>query len=69
MQSNVLIHNNARTCIADFGPSTLLTQLGGSTFETSFQRITPKVILTPQNDLYSFGGIMSQVLTGEMLYH
>ncbi|KAF9219862.1 hypothetical protein BS17DRAFT_370394 [Gyrodon lividus] len=37
LESNVLIHDNGRACIADFGLSTLLTELGGSTFATSRQ--------------------------------
>ncbi|KIK92331.1 hypothetical protein PAXRUDRAFT_147561, partial [Paxillus rubicundulus Ve08.2h10] len=88
--SNVLIHGNGRACIADFGLSTLLTELGGSTFATSFQaRGTlrwaapelldleilenddnpPKVVPTPESDVYSFGGIMLQVLSGKVPYH
>ncbi|KAF8838108.1 kinase-like protein [Paxillus ammoniavirescens] len=88
--SNVLIHGNGRACIADFGLSTLLTELGGSTFATSFQaRGTlrwaapelldleipenddnpPKVFPTPESDVYSFGGIMLQVLSGKVPYH
>ncbi|KAF9225089.1 kinase-like protein [Gyrodon lividus] len=35
--SNVLIEANGRACISDFGLSTLLTELGGSTFATSRQ--------------------------------
>ncbi|KIJ10913.1 hypothetical protein PAXINDRAFT_16135 [Paxillus involutus ATCC 200175] len=35
-QSNVLVHDNGRACIADFGLSTLLTELEGSSFSTSF---------------------------------
>ncbi|KAF9238135.1 kinase-like domain-containing protein, partial [Melanogaster broomeanus] len=35
--SNVLIDDNGRACIADFGLSVLLTELGGSTFATSIQ--------------------------------
>ncbi|KAF9220165.1 hypothetical protein BS17DRAFT_356758 [Gyrodon lividus] len=35
--SNVLIHGKGRACIADFGLSTLLTDVRGSTFSTSFQ--------------------------------
>ncbi|KAF9219700.1 hypothetical protein BS17DRAFT_788969 [Gyrodon lividus] len=34
---NVLMHGNGRACIADFGLSMLLNELGGSTFSTSFQ--------------------------------
>ncbi|KAG6375771.1 kinase-like domain-containing protein [Boletus reticuloceps] len=34
--SNVLIHESGRACITDFGLSMLLTELGASTFATSF---------------------------------
>ena len=35
-QANILILDDGSACIADFGLSTLLTELGGSTFATSF---------------------------------
>ncbi|KAG6375777.1 kinase-like domain-containing protein [Boletus reticuloceps] len=90
--SNVLIRENGRACIADFGLSMLLTELGGSTFaasshargtlrwtapelldleipedgmEEESQRIAP----TTQSDVYSFGSIMLQILSGKMPYH
>ncbi|KAF9228982.1 WD40 repeat-like protein [Gyrodon lividus] len=89
---NVLIRDNGRACIADFGLSMLLTELDRSIFSTSFQtRGTlrwaapelqylniqvssdednlPRVPPTPQSDIYSFGGIMLQVLTGKIPYH
>ncbi|KAF9219413.1 kinase-like protein [Gyrodon lividus] len=87
MQLNVLIHGNGRAFIADFGLSTLLTELGGSTFATSFQargtlrwaapelldlqseEDSLQVVPTPQSDVYSFGGVMLQVLTGKVPYH
>ena len=37
IQSNILIRENGCASIADFGLSTLLTELGGSTFATSFR--------------------------------
>ncbi|KAF9228991.1 WD40 repeat-like protein [Gyrodon lividus] len=90
--SNVLIHDNGRACIADFGLSTLLTELGGSTFSTSLQgrgtlrwaapellnlnvqvsgeeENIPRVPPTPGSDIYSFGGIMLQVLTGRIPFY
>ncbi|KAF9236614.1 kinase-like domain-containing protein, partial [Melanogaster broomeanus] len=88
--SNVLIRGNGRACIADFGLSTLLTEIGGSTFATSCQargtlrwaapelldlhvsddeENPPKFVPTTQSDVYSFGGIMLQVLTGNVPYH
>ncbi|KAF9233976.1 kinase-like domain-containing protein, partial [Melanogaster broomeanus] len=88
--SNVLIRGNGRACIADFGLSTMLTELGGSTFATSCrargtlrwaapelldlhvsddEENPPKFDPTTQSDVYSFGGIMLQVLTGNVPYH
>ncbi|KAF9239100.1 kinase-like domain-containing protein, partial [Melanogaster broomeanus] len=87
--SNVLIRGNGRACITDFGLSTMLTELGGSTFATSChprgtlrwtapelldlqvseeEENPPQVVPTPQSDVYSFGGIMLQVLTGKVPY-
>ncbi|KIJ10290.1 hypothetical protein PAXINDRAFT_86264, partial [Paxillus involutus ATCC 200175] len=81
---NVLIDDNGRACICDFGLSTLLTQLGGSTFATThqhpgtlrwtapelldFQGSAP-IIPSPRSDVYSFGRIMLQILTGKVPYH
>ncbi|KIJ10304.1 hypothetical protein PAXINDRAFT_102055 [Paxillus involutus ATCC 200175] len=88
--SNVLVDGKGRACISDFGLSTLLTQLGGSTFATSHQppgtlRWTapellefdepedednpPQIIPSPRSDVYSFGRIMLQILTGKVPYH
>ncbi|KIJ13858.1 hypothetical protein PAXINDRAFT_13406 [Paxillus involutus ATCC 200175] len=87
--SNVLVDDNGRACISDFGLSRLLTELGGSTFATSHQgpgtlRWTapellglqepdeenpPGIVPTPQSDVYSFGMIMLQILTGKVPYH
>ncbi|KAF9238954.1 kinase-like domain-containing protein, partial [Melanogaster broomeanus] len=90
--SNVLIDDKGRACIADFGLSMLLTELGGSTFATSIQvggtlrwaapenlylnipftgdrDNFPKVSPTTRSDIYSFGRIMLQVLTGKIPYH
>ncbi|KAF8835171.1 kinase-like protein [Paxillus ammoniavirescens] len=85
--SNVLVDGNGRACISDFGLSTLLTKLGGSTYATSSHvqgtlRWTAPELLdfqvpedgdyvfpTPQSDVYSFGSILLQVLTGKVPYH
>ncbi|KAF9230076.1 kinase-like domain-containing protein [Melanogaster broomeanus] len=89
MESNVLIDGNGRACIADFGLSTLLTALGGSTFSTScvvkgtlrwvapellelmseYEEDSPQVLPTTRSDVYSFGGIMLQILTGKVPYY
>ncbi|KAF9233556.1 kinase-like domain-containing protein, partial [Melanogaster broomeanus] len=88
--SNVLVRGNGRACITDFGLSTMLTELGGSTFATSCQargtlrwaaselldihvsddeENPPTCVPTTQSDVYSFGGIMLLVLTGNVPYH
>ncbi|KAF9244248.1 kinase-like domain-containing protein [Melanogaster broomeanus] len=87
--SNVLIDGNGRACIADFGLSTLLTALGGSTFSTTAntrgtlrwaapevlnlntedEENLSRVLPTPQSDIYSFGRIMLQVLTGKIPFY
>ena len=75
-QSNVLVGGGERACIADFGLSTLLTQLSGSTFVTTqhvrgtMRWMAPELLdpaddspATPtgHSDVYSFGSIMLQV--------
>ncbi|KAF9233557.1 kinase-like domain-containing protein, partial [Melanogaster broomeanus] len=88
--SNVLVRGNERACITDFGLSTMLTELEGSTFTTSShargtlrwtapellglqvseeEENPHQVVPTPQSDVYSFGGIMLQVLTGKVPYY
>lgn len=39
MQFNVLINDNNQPCISDFGLSTLLTEMGGTTFATSSRAV------------------------------
>ncbi|KAH0834797.1 hypothetical protein J3R83DRAFT_10398 [Lanmaoa asiatica] len=54
--ANVLIHKDGRACIADFGLSTLLTELGASTFATSHHAkgslrwMAPELIMVSEDD-------------------
>ncbi|KIJ07120.1 hypothetical protein PAXINDRAFT_90906 [Paxillus involutus ATCC 200175] len=81
--SNVLIDDKGRARISDFGLLTLLAELETPTFETSIPRkrtlrwAAPELLgasgggvnPSPQSDVYSFGGIMLQILTGKVPYH
>ncbi|KAF8550663.1 kinase-like protein, partial [Imleria badia] len=89
--SNVLIGANGRACIADFGLSTILDEIGGSTFATSstgkprgtLRWAAPELLglvdhgdaktqhtrPTMQSDIYSFGSIILQILSGKIPYH
>ncbi|KAF8550643.1 kinase-like protein [Imleria badia] len=89
--SNVLIDANGRARIADFGLSTILDEIGGSTFATSstgkprgtLRWAAPELLdlvdhgdaktqhtgPTTQSDIYSFGSIMLQILSGKIPYH
>lgn len=56
-QSNIFINENGNARIADFGLSTLLTELGGATFATTFHArgtlrwIAPELLVEPENEL------------------
>ncbi|KAN0084345.1 Protein kinase-like domain containing protein [Tylopilus felleus] len=82
--SNVLVRADGRAYIADFGLSTLLTTVGGPSMATSRQNggtvrwMAPELLdpqhsypsaLTTRSDVYSFGSIMLQTLTGNIPYH
>ncbi|KAF8835496.1 kinase-like protein, partial [Paxillus ammoniavirescens] len=78
--SNVLIDDKGRAYISDFGLSNLLARLEGPTFETSciprkrtLRWAAPELLggenPSPRSDVYSFGGIMLQILTGRVPYH
>ncbi|KAF9230195.1 kinase-like domain-containing protein [Melanogaster broomeanus] len=88
MQSNILIDDDGRACIAGFSLSTILTTLGEPTFSTSQKwgglrwadpglfnlnteddEDSPRVPPTTRSDIYSFGSIMLQILTGDIPYY
>lgn len=83
--SNVLVCKAGRAYISDFGLSTLLTELGGSSFATSvhsrgtlrwtapelldLQDDEAKIVPSKHTDMYSFGSVALQILTGNVPYH
>ncbi|KAG1741464.1 kinase-like domain-containing protein [Suillus paluster] len=79
--NNVLINNNGSACLTDFGLSGTLSELAGMTYliKTScrpgalrwtapefFSGDESAAVVTTQSDIYSFGSIMLQVLTGDV---
>ncbi|KAG1781798.1 kinase-like domain-containing protein [Suillus placidus] len=79
--TNVLVDGDRRACLADFGLSGTLTQLAGMTYLAKLSchpgavRWTapellseeePDSTITTQSDIYSFGNIFLQVLTGNV---
>ena len=79
----MLVKSDGRACVADFGLSTLLTQLGGSTFATTYRAkgtvrwMAPELLdpeddsettPTTKTDVYSFGSIMLQVHGASFLF-
>ncbi|KIJ66995.1 hypothetical protein HYDPIDRAFT_85639, partial [Hydnomerulius pinastri MD-312] len=80
---NILIHYDGRACLADFGLSTALKAIWGSAYFTesvkgSFRWAAPEVfqacddghadLPNPKCDVYSFGSIILQVLSGKVPY-
>ncbi|KAF9228825.1 kinase-like protein [Gyrodon lividus] len=85
---NVLIRDNGRACIADFGLFMFFTESKVSNsfqargalqwaapellclnFRSGDEENLPKAPPTPRSDIYSFGRIMLQILTGEIPFH
>ncbi|KAG2140918.1 kinase-like protein [Suillus bovinus] len=81
--SNVLISSNGRACLSDFGLSVLVVDFVGTSYFTSalngtVRWIAPELLAIPEegeimiptsnSDIYSFGCIFFQVLTGKPPY-
>ncbi|OAX37489.1 WD40 repeat-like protein [Rhizopogon vinicolor AM-OR11-026] len=82
---NVLIHADGTACLCDFGLSLVLSEVMGNSFSmTSTLRgncrwMAPELLNVHENepvtlpskisDIYSFGGIMLHVLTGQVPYY
>ncbi|KAG1887166.1 kinase-like domain-containing protein, partial [Suillus subluteus] len=79
--NNILIGSDRTACIADFGLSGTLTRLPGMTYLAMmnghpgalrwsapelFSAEESAAVVTTQSDIYSFGSIMLQVLTGNL---
>ncbi|KAG9317971.1 kinase-like domain-containing protein [Chiua virens] len=83
--SNVLIKDNGKACLSDFGLSRIFMETTGSSYLTSTIRGSVRwaapelfevdeeqqehVLPSLQSDIYSFGSTMLQVLTGKIPYH
>jgi len=82
--SNILVDSKGRACLCDFGLSTILAEFHGTSYFTStisgsvrwaapeLYRIKDGVIaigLSTGSDIYSFGSVMLQILSGEVPYH
>ncbi|OAX32850.1 kinase-like protein, partial [Rhizopogon vinicolor AM-OR11-026] len=82
LQSNVLVRDNGRACLADFGLSTMLVEFAGTSYLTNTIRghmrwaaaelfeeeDEPHISLSLECDIYSFGSIILQVLTCKVPY-
>ncbi|GLB38631.1 putative protein tyrosine kinase [Lyophyllum shimeji] len=83
--SNILITDEGKACLCDFGLSTIIAEFQATSYFTStiggavrwtdalFYRIygedeEPPTIST-RSDIYSFGSVMLEVLSGRMPYH
>ncbi|KAG1870681.1 kinase-like domain-containing protein [Suillus subalutaceus] len=79
--NNILISSDRTACIADFGLSGTLTRLPGMTYLAMmnghpgalrwsapelFSAEESAAVVTIQSDIYSFGSVMLQVLTGNL---
>ncbi|KIK94556.1 hypothetical protein PAXRUDRAFT_827874 [Paxillus rubicundulus Ve08.2h10] len=83
--SNVLISGDGRACLSDFGLSTTCQEVSSASqtpsFPVNIRWAAPELFLekeegTPtsrfpsqETDIYSFGSIMFQVLTGKLPFH
>jgi len=80
--NNVLIDGNDKLCLADFGLSMILAESGNPTFNSchagNVRWLAPEMLSVPQPgemtrptkpaDVYSYGCIMLQLLSGQQPY-
>lgn len=79
--ANILISKNGVACLSDFGLSTIIAEFQGTSYYTSsihgnirwtapeLYRIDAVPSVTFFSDVYSFGSVMHQVLSGCIPYH
>ncbi|KAG1887060.1 kinase-like domain-containing protein [Suillus subluteus] len=65
-KTNVLIDGNRKAYLADFGLSGTFKKLTGMTYLVKMTCHPGALFVTTQSDMYSFGSIMLQVLTGNV---
>ncbi|KAG1863252.1 kinase-like domain-containing protein [Suillus subalutaceus] len=77
---NVLIHGDGSACVADFGLSLLDAPYASwtSRMKGNLRWMAPELLRddygtpvrpTKRSDIYSFGGVMLQVITGDVPFH
>jgi len=78
---NILINSEGRALLSDFGLSTIIAEFQGTSYYTSsiqgavrwcapeLFKGHPEPALSTRSDVYSFGSVMLQTLSGNVPYH
>ncbi|RDB14785.1 Serine/threonine-protein kinase STY46 [Hypsizygus marmoreus] len=80
--SNILIKDDGKACLCDFGLSTIVAEVQGAAFFTStiggavrwadallYRLNSEEPVVSTWSDIYSFGSVMLEVLSGRIPYH